>query len=49
MAAHGGTFDAPEKHELRAFLDTKRAVQREGGGELGLDADELRVLESALT
>jgi len=49
VAVHGGTFDAPEKHSLKAFLDTQRAgVQGENGGELGLDADELRVLESAL-
>jgi len=49
VAVHGGTFDAPEKHSLKVFLDTKRAgVQGEGGGELGLDADELRVFESAL-
>jgi hypothetical protein len=48
VAVHGGTFDAPEKHSLRAFSDTKREVQREGGGGLGLGADELRVLESAL-
>jgi len=41
--------DAPENHSLKVFLDTKRAgVQGEDGGELGLDADELRVLESAL-
>ena len=45
VAVHGGTFDAPEEHSLKAFLDTKRV---EGGGELGLDTDELRVLESAL-
>ena len=47
VAVHGGTFDAPEKKALRAFLDTKRA---EGGGEsgLGLGDDELKVLESAV-
>lgn len=44
VAVHGGTFDAPEKKALRAFLGTKRA---EGGG-LGLGDDELRVLESAV-
>ncbi|KAH9068074.1 nucleotide exchange factors-like protein [Lactarius deliciosus] len=36
------------KHALKAFLDTKRAGQSEGGGELGLGADELGVFESAL-
>ena len=47
VAVHGGTFDAPEKKALRAFLDTKRA---EGGGELGLGLgdDELRVFQSAV-
>ena len=44
VAVHGGTFDAPEKKALRAFLDTKRAE----GGVLGLGDDELRVLESAV-
>ncbi|KAI9435807.1 nucleotide exchange factors-like protein [Lactarius indigo] len=48
VAVHGGTFDVPEKHALKAFLDRKQAGQSEGGGELGLGADELRVLESAL-
>ena len=48
VAVHGGTFDAPEKHALKAFLDAKRAMQGEGGGELGIDADEVQVLESAL-
>lgn len=48
VAVHGGTFDAPEKHALRAFLDAKQATQGESGGELGIDADELRALESAL-
>ncbi|KAH9035694.1 nucleotide exchange factors-like protein [Lactarius hengduanensis] len=48
VAVHGGTFDVPEKHALKAFLDTKRAGQSEGGGELGLSADELGEFESAL-
>ncbi|KAH8988319.1 nucleotide exchange factors-like protein [Lactarius akahatsu] len=48
VAVHGGTFDVPEKHALKAFLATKRAGQSEGGGELGLGADELGVFESAL-
>lgn len=48
VSAHGGTFEAPEKHALRAFLDTRRPAESGGEGELGLGADELRVLESAL-
>ncbi|KAH9064370.1 nucleotide exchange factors-like protein [Lactarius vividus] len=48
VAAHGRTFDVPEKHALKAFLDTKRAGQSRGGDELGLGADELEVFESAL-
>ena len=48
VAVHGGTFDASEKLALKAFLDTKQAVRSEGGDELGLGADELQVLESAL-
>ena len=49
VAEHGGTFDAPEKKALKAFLDMKRAAQGEVANELGLGDDELRVLESALT
>ena len=45
VALHAGTFDAPEKKSLKAFLDAKRASAGEGG--MGLDADELRILESA--
>ena len=45
MAPHAGTFDVPEKELLKAFLDAKRASAGEGG--MGLDADELRILESA--
>ncbi|KAI9429419.1 nucleotide exchange factors-like protein [Lactarius psammicola] len=48
VAVHKGTFEASEKQALKVFLDTKRAGQSESGGELGLDADELRALESAL-
>ena len=48
VAVHGGTFDGQEKTALKAFLDAKRAGLGEGGGELALGADELRVLESAL-
>lgn len=46
MSGHGGTFDGPEKNSLRAFLDARRATP--GLGELGLGADELRELKSAV-
>jgi len=46
VSAHGGTFDGPEKDSLRTFLDARRAAQ--GEGELGLGADELQTLESAI-
>ena len=47
VSAHNGTFDDPEKKSLRAFLDSRRLTA--GEGELGLGADELQVLENALT
>ncbi|KAI0252250.1 nucleotide exchange factors-like protein [Lactifluus subvellereus] len=46
VSAHCGTFDGPEKDSLRTFLDARRAAQ--GEGELGLGADELQALESAI-
>jgi len=48
VAVHSGKFDVPERQALKVFLDMKRAGQSEGGGELGLGADELRALESVL-
>jgi hsp70-interacting protein len=47
VSGHGGMFGAPEKKSLRTFLDARRGTP--GEGELGLGADELRELESALT
>jgi hsp70-interacting protein len=46
VSAHRGTFDGPEKDSLRTLLDARRATQCEG--DLGLDIDELRALESAI-
>jgi len=46
VSAHDGTFDDPEKNTLRKFLDARRATP--GESELGLGADELRVIRNAL-
>ncbi|KAI9452258.1 Fes1-domain-containing protein [Russula earlei] len=46
VSAHNGAFDGPETNSLGAFLSARRA--KPGEGELGLDADELQVLENAL-
>jgi hypothetical protein len=43
VAVHGGTFDAPEKKALRAFMDTERPESA-----FGLSDKEVRALESAV-
>ncbi len=49
VALRAGMFDAPEKESLKAFLDAKRAAapQSAGEGGMGLDVDELQILENA--
>ncbi len=48
VAPHTGTFDVPEKESLKVFLDAKRATaQSAGEGGMGLDTDELWILEDA--
>jgi len=48
VSAHDGTFDDPEKNSLRTFLDARRVTPAESESELGLEADELREIRSAL-
>ena len=51
VALRARMFDTPKKELLKAFLDAKRATapQSAGEGGMGLDADELWILENAAT